>query len=102
MEHVETQDEAAADVLDAVRSAAFVFYADGHWRPFADDTPESRVTKPADTTHVQFNSLPGRPPHAEYRGPHGRWWVRIDPETGMPVGGPVFVPPVDSSSRAVN
>jgi hypothetical protein len=67
MEHAETQDEAAADVLDAVRSAAFVFYADGHWRPFADDTPESRVTKPSDTTHVQFNSLPGRPPHAEYR-----------------------------------
>ena len=102
MRSAETIERAASEVLDAVRAAAFVFYVEGRWRPFDADSPESRVTKPADSTHVQFNSLPGRAPHAEYRGPLGRWWVRIDPETGMPLGGPVFVPPVDASSSAVN
>ena len=102
METADTTEEAARDVLSAVRIAAYVFYVEGRWRPFDAAGPESRVTKPAQETHVQFNSLPGRAPHAEYRGPLGRWWVRIDPETGMPLGGPVFVPPVDTSSRAVN
>ena len=90
----------AENVLEAIRMSAYVFYRDGRWRPFADDSPESRVTKPDDDTHVQFNHIPGRRPHAEYRGPHGRWWVRIDPESGMPVESPVFVPAVDASSSA--
>jgi hypothetical protein len=94
--------DATSDVLEAVRSAAYVFYRDGRWHPFADDSPESRVTKPDATTHVQFNSLPGRPAHAEYRGPHGRWWVRIDAETGMPVDGPIHVPVADATSRSIN
>ncbi len=91
----------AENVLEAIRMAAYVFYRDGQWKPFAVDSPESRVTKPDDATHVQFNHLPGRRPHAEYRGPHGRWWVRIDPSSGMPLDEPVFVPTADTS-RAVN
>ncbi len=79
-------------VVSAVRQAALVFYVDGFWKPFPDDSPESRLTKPDDDTHVQFNHVPGRPPHAEYRGPLGRWWVRIDPLSGMPVEDPRFVP----------
>lgn len=97
-----TDAAAAREVLDAVRSAAYVFYRDGHWHPFDGDTPESRVTKPDVSTHVQFNSLPGRQPHAEYRGPLGRWWVRIDAETGMPVDGPVHVPVADATSQSIN
>ena len=102
MEDHSTSPVAADEVLDLVRAAAFVFYVEGRWRPFDTASPESRVTRPADATHVQFNSLPGRAPHAEYRGPLGRWWVRIDPDTGMPLGGPVYVPTVDASSSAVN
>jgi len=78
-------------VVAAVRQAALVFYVDGAWKPFPVDSPESRVTKPSGDTHVQFNHLPGRPPHAEYRGPLGRWWVRIDARSGMPVEEPRFV-----------
>lgn len=81
-----------AVVVSAVRQAALVFYVDGVWKPFPIDSPESRVTKPAVDTHVQFNHLPGRPPHAEYRGPLGRWWVRIDAGNGMPCDEPMFVP----------
>ena len=86
-----TSDDPAA-VVAAVRQAALVFYVDGTWKPFPLDSPESRITKPAADTHVQFNHLPGRPPHAEYRGPLGRWWVRIDARSGMPVEDPQFVP----------
>jgi hypothetical protein len=78
--------------------AAYVFYRDGRWSPFASDSPESRVTRPDDSTHVQFNNVPGRIPHAEYRGPHGRWWVRIDPASGMPIDEPVRVALFDASS----
>ena len=81
-----------AVVVSAVRQAALVFYVDGVWKPFPVDSPESRVTKPSVDTHVQFNHLPGRPPHAEYRGPLGRWWVRIDAASGMPIEEPQFVP----------
>ena len=94
--------DAADNVLEAIRMAAYVFYRDGRWSPFSANGPESRVTKPDDDTHVQFNSRPGGRPHAEYRGPHGRWWVRIDPQTGMPVGEPVFVPALDASSSAIS
>ena len=95
-------EEAARSVRRTVERAAYVFYVDGRWRPFPDDGPESRVTKPDDTTYVQFNSIPGGRPHAEYRGPFGRWWVRIDPESGMPVGEPSWVPSADASSGMVN
>ena len=81
--------EQAGRVLEAIEWSARVFYVDDRWRPFPEDSPESRVTSPDVGTMIQFNSLPGRPPHAEYRGPLGRWWVRIDPETGLPSGEPV-------------
>ena len=76
-------------MLEAIEWSARVFYVDDTWRPFRTDSPESRVTSPDVGTTVQFNSLPGRPPHAEYRGPLGRWWVRIDPATGLPSDEPV-------------
>lgn len=82
----------ADSVVACVRRAARVFSVDGVWTPFPEDSPESRLTKPDPDTHVQFNHLPGRPPHAEYRGPLGRWWVRISPADGMPVDDPIFVP----------
>ena len=95
--------EDPAVVVAAVRQAALVFYVDGVWKPFPVDSPESRVTKPSVDTHVQFNHLPGRPPHAEYRGPLGRWWVRIDAGSGMPVEEPQFVPNrTEMSSSYVN
>jgi len=92
----------ADNVLEAVRMAAYVFYREGRWSPFTADSPESRLTKPDVDTHVQFNHIPGRRPHAEYRGPHGRWWVRIDPSSGMPVDEPVFVRTVDAASSSVS
>lgn len=97
-----TRTEDAESVLRAVERSALVFYEHDRWRPFDDTSPESRVTKPDERTHVQFNHMPGRPPHAEYRGPLGRWWVRIDGETGMPSGEPVEVTSTDSSSSMVN
>ena len=94
--------EAAEMVVRAVERAACVFYVDGAWRPFPADSPESRVTKTDVFTHVQFNHLPGRRPHAEYRGPYGRWWVPIDPKTGLPAGDPVYAPAADASSSLVS
>lgn len=96
------RDDDAANVLDAVRMAAQVFYRDGRWSPFDGASPESRVTKPDVDTHVQFNNVPGSRPHAEYRGPYGRWWVRIDPSSGEPIDAPVRVTPADATSRSVN
>jgi len=96
------RDDAAANVLEAVRMAAYVFYRDGRWSPFDGTSPESRVTKPDIDTHVQFNNVPGSRPHAEYRGPYGRWWVRIDPNSGTPVDDPVRVTPADASSTSIN
>lgn len=94
--------EDARHVRDTIARAALVFYEDGRWRPFAENSPESRVTSPEAATTVQFNSVPGRPPHAEYRGPFGRWWVRIDPSDGQPIEEPVFAPSADATSRRVN
>ena len=90
-------DDEASRILEAVEWAARVFYVDGNWRPFPTEQPESRVTSPDVGITIQFNSLPGRPPHAEYRGPLGRWWVRVDAETGLPTGEPVRA---GSTSRA--
>ena len=100
--HADGSREDAVAVAEAVRSAALVFYREGEWPAFADDSPESRVTKPDELTHVQFNHIPGRRPHAEYRGPMGRWWVAIDAATGMPSDRPIFVPQVDASSSRVS
>jgi hypothetical protein len=102
MAHVDSSAADADVVADAIRSAALVFYREGEWSPFPDDSPESRLTKPDEQTHVQFNHIPGRRPHAEYRGPRGRWWVAIDAATGMPSDTPIFVPSVDASSSSVN
>ena len=101
---METNDlnDDAERVKSTIERAAYVFYLEGRWRPFDTGSPESRVTKPDDETHVQFNHIPGRLPHAEYRGPLGRWWVRIDPSDGMPVAEPVYVPTADVTSYLVN
>ncbi|HQR40697.1 MAG TPA: hypothetical protein PLF26_20110 [Blastocatellia bacterium] len=95
-------NDPALAVIETVRRAALVFYAEDRWKPFPADSPESRVTKPDAGTHVQFNHLPGRHPHAEYRGPLGRWWVRIDPASGMPTETPTFVPSAGATSSAIN
>jgi hypothetical protein len=100
--HEEPEPTDAQCVVDAVERAALVFYVDGSWSPFSGSVPESRVTRPDEATTVQFNSMPGRRPHAEYRGPLGRWWVPIDPSSGFPDDEPTFVRDVDSSSRLVN
>lgn len=95
-------EDPARKVIATIRKAALVFYQEQAWRPFPADSPESRVTKPQPDTHVQFNHLPGRQPHAEYRGPLGRWWVRIDPASGMPTETPTFVPAAGATSTAIN
>jgi hypothetical protein len=102
MQNAADRHDDSVEVVEAVRSAALVFYREGAWPAFADDSPESRVTKPDALTHVQFNHMPGRRAHAEYRGPRGRWWVAIDATTGMPSDRPVFVPAVDASSSSVS
>jgi hypothetical protein len=102
MTQLSSSHEDAREVVEAIRSAALVFYREGAWAAFADDSPESRLTKPDALTHVQFNHIPGRRPHAEYRGPRGRWWVAIDAATGMPSDRPIYVPAVDASSSSVS
>lgn len=98
----ETRETIREQIVDSVTRAAQVFYVDGLWRPFDTSSPESRVTKPDPDTHVQFNNVPGRIPHAEYRGPFGRWWVRIDPTSGLPIDDPIYAPSPSASSQLVN
>ena len=98
----EMAHEVEQEILSSISRAALVFYVDGRWRPFADDSPESRVTRPDERTTVQFNSFPESEPYAEYRGPHGRWWVHIGADDGLPIGPPTFSPSADTTSSRVS
>jgi hypothetical protein len=43
----------AEKVLETIEWSAHVFYVEGEWKPFPEDTPESRVTSPDEGVTVQ-------------------------------------------------